>query len=392
MRKILSAVLIAACILLPSACTKEKETEHKTRKVIKSTSSKESSDDIEQPTTENPGTENSDATTDPSPSSTVTSTPAARSGNEYLAFRLSDFSKYYIIYRGTDGIWRELIESDTPLRVAGEYDNKLYYTTSEGIVYLDLSDPSSTPTKWIKFLQIEASGADNDLYASKIAMIGDTLYFSYAGNYGGSAPTDGLLCLPVTASSIDEATQICPYVIWDQWEVDEENGLLYYIDSGDFTQLGGTFFQYGPSTRSSAALDNGIRTFVFEGNKILLDKEGQIYLLDTSDGSFTLISNELYSLSGWIGDSAAVRDGEVYYLEENRIMKWNQGSPEIFFEYDGNDLYGFLFMNGDAIEIIRQNAADIYYLDGNVYTDISEVETQKVIMLNGSTQYFEFYT
>ena len=147
MRKILSAVLIAACILLPSACTKEKETEHKTRKVIKSTSSKESSDDIEQPTTENPGTENSDATTDPSPSSTVTSTPAARSGNEYLAFRLSDFSKYYIIYRGTDGIWRELIESDTPLRVAGEYDNKLYYTTSEGIVYLDLSDPSSTPTK-----------------------------------------------------------------------------------------------------------------------------------------------------------------------------------------------------------------------------------------------------
>ena len=95
----------------------------------------------------------------------------------------------------------------------------------------------------------------------------------------------------------------------------------------------------------------------------------------------------MYSLSGIISDSAAVRDGEVYYLEENRIMKWNQGDPEVFCEYDGKDIYGFLFMNDDAIVLVRQNNYDIYYLDGQFYEDISKVETQKVIMLDGSKQF-----
>ncbi|MBR5973564.1 MAG: hypothetical protein IK020_00100 [Clostridiales bacterium] len=391
MKRIASAFLIAALLLLPSACTKEKESERETRKVIKSTSSKESSDDTERPATEDPDIETSGTATATSEPSTSPSTPSPKSGNEYLSFHSNDFSKYYIIFRDADGIWHELMESDTPLRVAGEYDNKLYYTTSEGIVYLDLSAPTAAPTKWIKFPEPEARGSDNDFYASKIAMIGDTIYFSYAANYGGSEPTDGLLCLPVTASSIDEATQLCPYVFWNQWEVDEENGLLYYIDSGDFVQNGGTFFRYDPATRSSIAKDYGIRSFVLEESKILLDKEGNIYLYDPSDDSSTFILYELYSLSGWIGDSAAVRDGEVYYLEENRVMKWNHGSPEVFCEYDGDDLYGFLFMNGNAIQFIRQNAHDIYYLDGTYYSDISQVETQKVIMLDGSTQYFEFY-
>ena len=392
MKKLTSAILVVSMLALLTGCTNENT--GKTDKTSKADKTEKTEDSEKDPddsgnsggSSSSNGSDESEK--DPGEPEKDPSTVAPHSGNEYLAITPDFYKHEYIIYRGDDGVWRELLEGKD-LNVVGEYDNKLYYANTEGFMYLDLTAPDAEPTKWVQFKQLKGSSEDAFEYPVRTAMIGDTIYFEYATNAGGSEPTDGIMELHVSDDSMDDAKQLFAEALPGCWRVNEEEGVLYYLVE-EVPHMDGTLFRYDPATRSSVAVNYGIHSFLNDGDTLLLVKNGDLYY-DGGGMELILLDFEDEMTGGTIIGAACMHNGDVYYKQGNRIMKWSNGTAEIFCEYDGDNLYGFLFMNGDSVELILQDEPDEYLAGDNIYSDISQVDSQAVIMLDGSTQYFAFY-
>jgi len=349
--------------------------------------------------------------------------------SEFAVAKSEDLDMNYIIGKDENNNWNELIEKKQDVILCGEYNDKLYFADAESLSYIDLNKTPYSEIKWLTYKDYQAyDNGEMGRTISKATMIEDTIYFEYGTFSGGSEPTDGILTIKVTDTSIDDAVQFIAKAYCGKWEIDAKNKILYYIEYNDLVH---SLYKYDLNTGKQEVIINGISVpnsqnptkriikqsvidFEVYSDKILClvtnqstepDTNGyypateslHLYDITTEEDKIINTSNK-GSHSGGLWSFAEYHNDDVYYKSGDNIIKYNNGKNDIIYRYSANDggesihgesgFYGFYFIDNNIIELVLQSADNKYFVNGKVVTEPTGISTITVKMKNGSIKDF----
>lgn len=315
----------------------------------------------------------------------------------------------FIIGKDKNGTWEEILRADNETNVLGTYKNKVYYYNSNGLSYIDLTKEEYEETEWIKYKQYKISdtGELGNLGISKATMIDDTIYFEYTIGAGGTLPTDGILSITTNSKSFDNAIQLIADVDKGKWQVDTNNKLIYYIQ---FEQgKSGPLYKYDLATKQKEKIFDNVESFKIYENKILYyilnnsvtstetgiypaTYDLYLYNMDNKENKLIYVSSVSNINSGNLWSFAEYYNDDVYYKDENKIIKYNNGEKNIIYTYSSNHggdyLYGFYFIDKNIVELVIQNGNKKYLVNGNISDRPSGISTINVRMKDGTKKEF----
>jgi len=305
-----------------------------------------------------------------------------------------DDTEYYIIQKMGDGSWKEIMQTDSPPRLAGSYDNKLYIYDHYGFAYIELNDTNISRTPWLDYQD------PDDIFkakASNAVLIGDIMYFSYDTYPPATEMEKGLRVLKLSDTSFDDSEPLIPNVAYS-WTTDKNGKSLIYSEGHDV--YGSEVYQYDLSNGETTFLIENAKSFrTYKDGHILYITGnilfGELYLYDPDTKTSQLILAESdYSHSGTLYAFADYRNGDVYYKDEDNIVKYNNGARDVIYTYDpshgGSDFYGFDFVRNDTIELIMQSAPNKYLIDETEMVDVvPEDRGISVKMADGTMRFFD---
>lgn len=312
--------------------------------------------------------------------------------------------KYDSLIIKVNGEWYEVANDSIHYEIFGEYNNRLYYADDNAFKYIDLSTKDFNSVEWIKYEE-KCYSDDNDYvglaYADKGVLKNDTIYF-IKDSFGWDNERDSYLySLKVDATNYSDIKQefkqksIIDLIIKDN--------MIYYYFCEDVTPAKQTLRSYNVDTKETMTLVKNIENidlYEAEGKALYSQKVSnrdeapeKWYLYDLSSENKTFITK---ISKGIISGMFQLYNNKIYYVDNDVIMKYENGKKEKIYKLD-NIRHGG---QGGGVEVINDNLFDYsslatdeygYILNGKKATkgEVEQyLEKYNVHMKNGQQKTF----
>ena len=263
-----------------------------------------------------------------------------REATQYYTAQTTDGMKStcYILEKSPEGNFKSVFEPSGYSCIFGLHQNKLYFSDSKGLAYIDTS--ASVPER-ISWIDYPAGHEYLDPYINAGVASGDKLYFSYfLGWDSGKGPNDGLLSLNLSDKSFAETVQIDSMVT--SWNYNEKDDSILCLSLTGRTSDGvqnKSLYSLNCSTQAKTPVLNDINRFRYYENGSIMycrddDKnEVRMYNLETKSDESLFTYSISDSLRAGSFCSAEIFDDEVYYLKDNSIIMLNGGKNDVFYAF-----------------------------------------------------------
>lgn len=285
----------------------------------------------------------------------------------------SDIVQYLIVK--VKNKWYEVTNQkqfSSNLVVLGTKNNILYYSDSEGIKYVDLTNNSYEPLKLFEFNASECENVINQGFIYK-----DNIYLNISTSCNNSKFVSFSLNSHRMKTLIDD-------IGTNFYEYDDS---IYYLDyNGDMCK-NTKFTKYNISDNKTSIIDNNICFIKGNGNKILFSK------LDNSSNDFSIYSYDLSNMNkNYIdkGTPFEIYNGTLYYGNGSNIIKYDDGNKSIIYNGLNGFFGGIKIIDSDKI-IINSSSGEKYLINNKLVSeDIfrTSVDSYNTIMKDGSTKDF----
>lgn len=301
-----------------------------------------------------------------------------------------DGEEYDSLIIKVNGEWYEVANNSIHYEIFGEYNKKLYYADDDAFKYIDLSTKDFPSVTWIKYEE-KCYSDDNNLvgyaYADKGTIKDDTIYF-IKNSFGWNNENDSYLySLKLNATSYSDIEKEFKQEGIIDFEIREN--LIYYYNWEDEIPSTKTLRAYNLDTKETKTLLKNIEGIeLYEKKAIYSQSVGNgdnsnykwyLYNLTTGNKTFiTEISGD--SISGMF----QLYNNAVYYVDNDTIMKYQNGKQEKIYKLD-NIRHGG---QGGGVEVINDNLFDYSSLATDEY---GYILNGKKATKNEVDQYLEKY-
>ena len=137
----------------------------------------------------------------------------------------------------------------------------------------------------------------------------------------------------------------------------------------------------------------GVSSYEIEDDKMLLLTNGGLKLMDMNTGDVQIVSPQTLSSSGSLWSFAELHNGEVYYLSDHDIIRYNNGNNIRVWTVPSKHFYGLDIVDTDIIRILYDELVDgsndgYYVVNGEKTSDLNGIADITVKMKDGSTETF----
>lgn len=260
------------------------------------------------------------------------------------------------------------------MHLYGLYENKLYFSDSQGLAYIDISSSSPTRIAWIDFPKL------NDYFAYKIGggvILNDKLYFNYRLNWNNDEKNDGLLCLSLSATSMDQAVQLDSSI--SRWIFDKHDNTFICLITGK-DKYYQHICKYDASTNTKTLLieDVGMYFRYLDDNGIILysplnEFKVNMYNLKTKQDKTIIPNTSVGNKHGNPICSIEYFDNDFYYINQDKIVKHNNGKNDVIFtipEYFGR--FTFKHIDENTIVINHYDNPPQYIVNGELKNELPD--------------------
>lgn len=290
---------------------------------------------------------------------------------EFLDFKIISInSKDNIIGKTKNNEWIQIVETDEYTSVLGVYQNRLYYHDDNGLKYVDLNKEEFESTTWINY---QNNGIDDIDKIFDAAMINDTVYFS-------KYPSSELLKLSINETNFNNATEVLQDVSSNDWKIDTENEIVYYID-----YYNNGLYKYNLKTNKNEKLFDGeIQELELCNNYVVYSTDAEqeeLYIYDLKSKRNILVSDTY--VWGNAFNKLQIYNNDFYYIDNGKLIKYDSGSKDVIYTHD--NLVSFFILDDNLIELElyyadEEKTEELYLIDGK----ISKESPERVIhMKNG---------
>lgn len=293
---------------------------------------------------------------------------------------VSDSGKYYII-GNKNGQWEEITNINLEATIIGEINGKLYYYNEDGIYTVDLTSSNNDVKEFLKYkiYLVPDTNETGTLRPEKMYLVGNEIFFKYKLDIVSTQPSAGILAINKDTKAFDDATQIIQDVKAEEWYINAENKIIYYLNSTN------EIHKYLIETKEDSVVISNVKSFQYAEGKILYLNVDNSYrepdnavvqavsyelcLYDLTTGETTSIANSpVYNLvSGSIRGYAEYFNGDVYYKNDNSIIRYNNGENMTWYTYEQGDLKWFDILDANSIKIFVSDNQTVYIVDGVEY-------------------------
>lgn len=304
---------------------------------------------------------------------------------DYAIIHDKDASKKYLSRVLENGSYEALMELDyIDDEYYGRYDNKLYFSYSDEMSYVDLTSDKLTREKWFNVTQPECDHACYIENIYKFIIYKDTIYYNIGSSYSG-----GIMTLDKDADSDKTRKSIIEDADTD-WYFDEKREVIYYKKD----EFNGGLYAYDINTKKSTMIEEDVEDFDYNGKDYIMYYNNvgvnSLYLYNLNTKKKTELTNSIHSFSGNLWTVGAFSGDYVYYSEYNgKVYSYNLLTNKKEFIYDvlngqkPEAYYGVSSSRGDIVYLFDKQKNNIYVKDGKI---IEKLPSITFIDLNGNSK------
>ena len=212
----------------------------------------------------------------------------------------------------------------------------------------------------------------------------DTIYFKYTANIKNSSSTSGILSLGLNDDSFEKSKQLIPTVSGNNWTMIKDKACIYYVTDGKILNRYNIDQQKSDVVMSDATSvslcdDKALylklsSSYKESDNAMVHAATYHLYRYDLNTQESTLIfeSSVANIKNSSLDGFAQLYKGDVYYKDNNSIVKYNNGENQVVYsdESSNNYLDGFNIINDSTIQLNMQGGVKKYLVNGSVVDNI----------------------
>lgn len=311
--------------------------------------------------------------------------------NNQGAIPFSDFeiniegSKYFITGKSS-GNEQKIVEVNPDTILLGTYGNRLYFYDNITISFVSFENTDYKKEEWLRFRHYKSANTSElgILNIDKAYLKDDIIYYKYAVNIKNSSSTSGILSLGLNDDSFEQSKQLIPTVSGNNWTMIKDNNCIYYVTDGKILN------RYSiDQQRSEVVISDAASVTVCEDKALFLKlsssyKESDnamvhaatyhlyTYDLNTQESTLIFESSVANVKNSSLDGFAQLYKGDVYYKDNNSIVKYNNGEKQVIYsdESSNNYLDGFNIINDSTIQLNMQGGVKKYLVNGSVVDNI----------------------
>lgn len=273
----------------------------------------------------------------------------------------------------------------------------MYCYNSSGLCYIDFDKDDKKVEDWIKYREYKLSESyeTGTLSFQKAYLIDNTIYYKYNLDIAEDTKVSGILSIDVDSSSFDEAKQIISRVKDTGWDIDIDKKIIYYLN--DNSELK----KYNIETKEDETIISDIRNFEIKNEKVLYLKinneyretdnsivqaatyELRLYDMNNKDDKL-IFESSLYNVTnGMLNGFAQLYNEDIYYKNDNNILKYNNGKNEIVYTQEEGTLKAFKYREDGLLKIFIDYDTPKYIYNGKTSSYVPSMYS--VTMKDGTT-------
>ena len=307
------------------------------------------------------------------------------------AIPFSDFeikiegSKYFITGKSS-GNAQKIVEANPDTVLLGTYGNRLYFYDNIAISFVSFENNDYKREEWLRFRQYKSANTSETgiLNLDKAYLKDDRIYFKYTANIKNSSSTSGILSLGLNDDSFEKSKQLIPTVSGNNWTMIKDKACIYYVTDGKILNRYNIDQQKSDVVMSDATSvslcdDKALylklsSSYKESDNAMVHAATYHLYRYDLNTQESTLIfeSSVANIKNSSLDGFAQLYKGDVYYKDNNSIVKYNNGENQVVYsdESSNNYLDGFNIINDSTIQLNMQGGVKKYLVNGSVVDNI----------------------